>query len=145
MLANLPWAQFCKDSSFCSISGKLQLALSSRFPPSSSGGAKRVCQTNLSHQGRVQVGTSQILDSTWDELNQLNSSKPVYLTKSKIHQIGLFAKEIIQPEKLVLEYLGEVLDQNVRKIIESRNRQKSFTIRYLIIIIKEVTNKNCIK
>lgn len=130
MLENLPWVQFCKNYQIQNYSRQLQIALTrNKFITTiESVQSKRHCAVNI-------CNTSPALstDSSFQEYNSLLMEKMVYLTTSNIHHIGIFAARQFENDQMVIEYMGEVLESNLRRIIEDKYTQEKrliYTIRY---------------
>ena len=130
MLENLPWVQFCKNYQIKNYSRQLQIALTrNKFITTNFEKSKRHCAVNISNTSPSLSST----DGSFHEYNSLFTDKMVYLTKSDIHHIGIFAARQFELNQMVIEYMGEVLESNLRRIIENKYTQEKrrvYTIRY---------------
>ena len=90
------------------------------------GAAKRQCSVSLSTHAPLSD------NSSFHEYQNLLTDKMVYLTKSRIHHIGMFAAKSFHIHQMVIEYMGEVLESNLRRIIENKydqQKRRIYTIR----------------
>lgn len=101
-------------------------------------------ETRLFRKGISGFGKSDVL--TLSHLNQ--RKKNVKFSQSKIHGMGLFAQEIIEPEEFVIEYMGELIRPTIGDIREEAYIKRGMGDFYLFRVNRntliDATRKGCV-
>ena len=88
--------------------------------------------TQLTPKRHCGQNVSSIDDRSIREYHTLGVENSVYLTKSTIYNIGIFAVRQFETDQMVIEYTGEVLESNLRNVIENQYNKLNrnvYTIR----------------